>query len=254
MAQAVSSVKSTAAWQPSVGTSVSAWVFLKPDQPVQGGRHADRAAGVRAQGRPGGACGHASPRRRRWTRQECAARRPVPVCRCDVGRRAMVRIDADAGEGELGQVGVADQRRAGGAQALPPPGCRRAAGACVGQSTSMPARGGLRRPRRTGLSCDTASPASAGTGAARGTRRVHRHGRGPRHGVERGRHEGMSAGWRVTGGNDAARSMSSARGVNRAARPPARHGCRHQVAGQAWRARISPVCLMRSLRRLNRSS
>ena len=57
--------------------------------------------------------------RRRAARGRAAgdARRRVERRRRRVGRRAVVRVDADAGEGELRHVGAADERGAGPAQA-----------------------------------------------------------------------------------------------------------------------------------------
>ena len=57
-----------------------------------------------------------------------------------VGRRAVVRVDADAGERELGHVGVADQRRAG-ARAGARRRLRRAPPGAAPASTREPARG-----------------------------------------------------------------------------------------------------------------
>ena len=112
MAQAVSSVNDSGR-QPSVG--VSACVFLKPTSPCS-------AAGTRIEPRvsepsAAQAAPVATDDRAAGGRAAGDARRGVQRQRAGVGRRAVVRVDADAGEGELGQVGVADQRRAGGAQA-----------------------------------------------------------------------------------------------------------------------------------------
>ena len=89
---------------------------LEADQALQGGRDADRAAGVGAERRPCRPDGN----RDRSARGGAAG---DPRCRiepggCCVGRRAMVRIDADAGEGELGHVGAADEPGAGAPQPL----------------------------------------------------------------------------------------------------------------------------------------
>ena len=142
---------------PSVG--VSRCGVLEADQPVQRSRDADRAA----------ACpSPAPPRRRRLATVTAPPEVEPPGMRgvassagvAGVGRRAMVRIDADAGEGELGQVGVADQRRAGCAQ----PRHRRTVGRGrrrVGHRRRR-RRAGLRRPRRTGPSpTPPARPAAA---------------------------------------------------------------------------------------------
>ncbi len=88
---------------------------LEADQPLQRGWNADRAAGVGAERRPCGTGGH----RHRAARCRAAGDARLSVqhgCR-RVGWRAVMRIDADTRERELGHVGVADQRSASTAQA-----------------------------------------------------------------------------------------------------------------------------------------
>ena len=165
---------------------------LEAHETVQRSRHADRAARVRAQRGPGGPGRHRD--RAAGGRAAGDARRGVQRQRAGIGRRAMVRIDADAGEGELGQVGVAEQRRAGARAGVPPPGCRRWP-APRRRSTSRPPCW-ARRPRRTDPSTETASPASGGTGGTRCA--LHpppRRWRAPWHRNGERRHGGMLARW-----------------------------------------------------------
>ena len=79
---------------------------LEADKVVPGGGDADRAAGVRADARGGEAEGDGG--RGAGGR---AARRQLGIV--DVGRRRGHRVDAEAGEGELGHVGLPEADGAG---------------------------------------------------------------------------------------------------------------------------------------------
>ena len=74
------------------------------------GGNAHRAAGVGAERRHGHAIGHRDGGARRRT-----ARHPLAIGR--IARRAVVRVEAHAREGELAHVGAAHDHRTGGAQA-----------------------------------------------------------------------------------------------------------------------------------------
>ena len=73
---------------------------LEADQALQRGRDADRAAGVGAERGPGGAGGDRDRAARGRAARECAAS-ASSAARRRVGGRAVVRVDADAGEREL---------------------------------------------------------------------------------------------------------------------------------------------------------
>ena len=81
---------------------------LEADQALQRGRDADRAAGVGAERGPGGAGGDRRRRRPTSSRRGCAASGRAPSV-AGLAGVPEVRIDADAGERELGHVGVADR-------------------------------------------------------------------------------------------------------------------------------------------------
>ena len=84
---------------------------LEPGHPVQGCGNADGTAGVRTDGDLAHPPrhGHAGPGRRAPRNARC-----IP----GIARRAVMRIDADARERELGHVGLADDDRARSTQAL----------------------------------------------------------------------------------------------------------------------------------------
>ena len=112
MAQAVSKLNDSGT-QPSV--EVRACVFLNPTSPCS-------AAGTRIEPRvsepsAAQAAPQATDDRAARGRTAGNARRGVQRQCAGIRGRAVVRIDADAGEGELGQVRMADQCGAGGAQA-----------------------------------------------------------------------------------------------------------------------------------------
>ncbi len=83
---------------------------LEADDAAHGGGNAHRAAGVGAERRHRHAVGHGDGRARRGT-----TRHALAVGR--VARRAVMRVEAYAGEGELAHVGAADDHRAGRPQA-----------------------------------------------------------------------------------------------------------------------------------------
>ncbi len=87
---------------------------LEADQTLQRGRDPQRATGVGAERGPGRARGDTD--RAAGGRAAGNARPVVDRGGRRVPRRAVMRIDADAGEGEFAQVGVPDQCGAGGAQ------------------------------------------------------------------------------------------------------------------------------------------
>ena len=89
---------------------------LEADQAVQRRRDADRAAGVAAQRRHCRAGGHRDRAARARSAGNAGRRGRIERGHRHVGRRAVVRVDADAGEGELGHLRAADQRGAGRAQ------------------------------------------------------------------------------------------------------------------------------------------
>jgi hypothetical protein len=166
MAQAVSSVLDSG-MQPC--QRCQALGVLESDQALQRGGNADRAAGVRPQRGPGGAGGH---RRRRpmWSRRACAASRRC-CQRAGVDRRAVVRVDADARERELGGWcgrSARPQRHAAG----PRPGSpvRR-----FGHRPASATPRWLGCPATSNRSLiDTASPASGGSGRRPRARRQRR--------------------------------------------------------------------------------
>ena len=131
---------------------------LQPDQVVPAGRDAHRAAGVRAD--PGG--GEAELRRNRRARARPAGR---AVGLDGVRRRARHRVHAEAGEGELGGVRLAEADRAGRGAAPHAPARRaRARGRRAGAS-----RPRSRRPRcRTGPSTRSARRRAARRACPRG--------------------------------------------------------------------------------------
>ena len=85
---------------------------LKADDAAQRRRDAARAAGIGAER----AEGHAVGDRHRGTRGRAAGDAPRPAV-VGVERRAVMRVDAQAGEGELGHIGAPDRNEPGRAQA-----------------------------------------------------------------------------------------------------------------------------------------
>ncbi len=109
---------------------------LEADEAAERRGNADRAAGVGGERRMRHAFGDRHRRARRRTARDASGR---AVVRSE--RRAVVGIEADAGERELGHVGAADEDGARGAQPCHR-GCVACGGRCIGEHAG-PRGGGL---------------------------------------------------------------------------------------------------------------